>query len=114
MDLQELKERYEDAYNAKGRWLGLYQELYLYVIPNRDGFNIKWEYIDGGKPTTRSVWDNTAMLAAYERANDLHALLMPKDRVRGKSVIDPHLYEEAQIEQLQPLLMRSMIASCFI
>ena len=104
MDLQELDARYQDAYNAIGRWLGLYQELYLYVIPNRDGFNIKWEYIDGGKPTTRSVWDNTAMLAAYERANDLHALLMPKDRIWGKSVLDPHLYEEAQIEQLQPVV----------
>ncbi len=50
------------------------------------------------------IWDNTAMLAAYQRANDLHGLLMPKDRVWGKFSLDPHLYDETLIRQAQGLM----------
>jgi hypothetical protein len=100
-DLQKLYRRFWEARQYKDRWLALYKELYFYVIPDRDAFNVKFNYRDDGKPVTQQIWDNTAMLAAYQRANDLHGLLLPKDRIWGKLVLDPHLYDPQLIKQAQ-------------
>lgn len=100
-DLQKLWRRFWEARQYKDRWLALYKELYWYVIPDRDAFNVKFNYRDDGKPVTQQIWDNTAMLAAYQRANDLHGLLLPKDRVWGKLILDPHLYSKELIDQAQ-------------
>ncbi len=104
MNYKELKDRFTEAKTYKDRWLGLYKELYLYVIPDRDAFNVKFNYRDDGKPTTLQIWDSTAMLAAYQRANDLHGLLLPQDRVWGKLVLDPHLYDPQAISKAQIVL----------
>jgi hypothetical protein len=100
----DLQERFLEARAYKDRWLALYKELYFYVIPDRDAFNIKFNYTDTGKPVTQQIWDNTAMLAAYQRANDLHGLLLPQDRVWGKLVLDPHLYPKQLIDQAQDVM----------
>lgn len=92
--LKDLRLRFEDAKAWKMRWLSEYTLLYRYIIPNRDGFNELWDYQDMGKPTTEDIWDNTAMIAAYQRANDLHGLLMPKDRRWGALDVDPHKQPE--------------------
>lgn len=104
MDYQKLKERYDETREYKDRWIGLYTNLYRYVIPDRDAYNVKWNYRDDGKPTTVQVWDNTAVLAAYQRANDLHGLLLPKDRIWGRLVMDQHLFDEQTIAAYQPLM----------
>jgi len=104
MDFYKLKCRYDETRQYKDRWLGLYKDLYFYVIPDRDAFNVKWNYRDDGKPTTVQVWDNTAVLAAYQRANDLHGLLLPKDRIWGKLVLDPHLFSDEEIEFARPVM----------
>ena len=101
---EKLYARFGEAKNFKDRWLALYKELYFYVIPDRDAFNIKFNYRDDGKPVTQQIWDNTAMLAAYQRANDLHGLLLPKDRVWGKLVLDPHLYAAELINAAQVVM----------
>jgi len=100
-DLQKLYRRFWEARQYKDRWLALYKELYWYVIPDRDAFNVKFNYRDDGKPVTQQIWDNTAMLAAYQRANGLHGLLLPKDRIWGKLTLDPHLYTEELIRNAQ-------------
>lgn len=102
--MHKLYARYNETKQYKDRWLALYKDLYFYVIPDRDAFNVKFNYVDVGKPVSNQIWDNTAMLAAYQRANDLHALLLPKDRVWGKMVLDAHLFDEAAIKQAQPLV----------
>ena len=99
--LEKLNRRFWEARQYKDRWLALYKDLYFYVIPDRDAFNVKFNYRDDGKPVTQQIWDNTAMLAAYQRANDLHGLLLPKDRIWGKFVLDPHFYEKEMIERAQ-------------
>lgn len=104
MDYQKLKARYDETREYKDRWLGLYKDLYFYVLPDRDAFNVKWNYRDDGKPTTLQVWDTTAVLAAYQRANDLHGLLLPKDRVWGRLVMDKHLFNEEVINSYQPIM----------
>jgi len=104
MDFNALWMRYGETRQYKDRWLALYKDLYFYVIPDRDAFNVKWNYRDDGKPTTSQIWDTTAMLAAYQRANDLHALLLPKDRVWGKLVLDPHLFDQEDIDASQPIM----------
>lgn len=86
----------------KDRWLALYKDLYFYVIPDRDAFNVKFNYIDNGKPTTLMMWDSTPVTAAYQRANDLHGLLLPKDRVWGQVELDPHRFNDSQIEAYKP------------
>jgi hypothetical protein len=101
---EKLYARFSEARSFKDRWLSLYKELYFYVIPDRDAFNVKFNYRDDGKPTTNQIWDNTAMLAAYQRANDLHGLLLPKDRVWGRLVLDPHLYDKDVIDSAQTLM----------
>lgn len=98
---KELHDRFLEAKAYKDRWLALYKELYFYVIPDRDAFNIKFNYTDTGKPVTNQIWDNTAMLAAYQRANDLHGLLLPKDRVWGKLILDPHYFPQKLIDASQ-------------
>lgn len=103
-NFHKLYDRYNEAKQYKDRWLALYKNLYLYVIPDRDAFNIKFNYTDTGKPVTQMIWDNTAMLAAYQRANDLHGLLLPKDRVWGKFSLDPHLYTKELINQAQGVI----------
>lgn len=104
MDYYKLKDRYWATKQFKDRWLALYKDLYYYVIPDRDAFNIKWNYNDQGKPTTQLIWDDTAVLAAYQRSNDLHGLLLPKDRVWGKLVMDPHMFSPQMIQQSYSIL----------
>ena len=104
MNLASLYARYEESKRYKERWFSLYKDLYTYVIPDRDAFNIKFNYRDEGKPTGLQMWDNTALLSAYQRANDLHGLLLPQDRVWGKLSLDPHLIKQNQISEQQPLL----------
>lgn len=101
---KQLKARFDEAKNYKDRWLSIYKDLYMYVIPNRDAFNVKFKYRDDGKPNTNEIWDNTAVLAAYQRANDLHGLLLPQDRIWGKLILDPHLYTEKLIDSAQELM----------
>jgi len=103
-NFHKLNARFQEARFYKDRWLALYKNLYIYVIPDRDAFNIKFNYTDTGKPVTNMIWDNTAMLAAYQRANDLHGLLMPKDRVWGKYVLDPHQHNEENLQKGQLVL----------
>jgi|HubBroStandDraft_6_1064221.scaffolds.fasta_scaffold22339_4 hypothetical protein len=103
-DLKKLYRRFWEARQYKDRWLALYKELYFYVIPDRDAFNVKFNYRDDGKPVTQQIWDNTALLAAYQRANDLHGLLLPKDRVWGKLVLDPHLYSQELIDNAKVVM----------
>jgi hypothetical protein len=100
-DMDKLYNRFWEARQYKDRWLALYKDLYFYVIPDRDAFNVKFNYRDDGKPVTQQIWDNTAMLAAYQRANDLHGLLLPQDRTWGKLVLDPHLYSKELIQNAQ-------------
>ena len=104
LDLKDLYERYLFTKNFKYRWLALYKDLYYYVIPDRDAFNVLFNYVDDGKPTTLSLWDSTPVIAAYQRANDLHGLLLPKDRVWGQMTMNPHRFEEAQIQAFKPKL----------
>ena len=103
-DPQKLYRRFWEARQYKDRWLALYKDLYFYVIPDRDAFNVKFNYRDDGKPVTQQIWDNTAMLAAYQRANDLHGLLLPKDRIWGKFVLDPHFYAQELIDSAQVVM----------
>lgn len=103
-NLKKLYQRFWEARQYKDRWLAQYKELYDFVIPDRDAFNVKFNYRDDGKPVTQQIWDNTAMLAAYQRANDLHGLLLPKDRVWGKLVLDPHLYSQELINNAQLIM----------
>ena len=107
MDMLELYERYGEAAQYKDRWLGLYQGLYNFVLPDRDAFNVKWNYQDDGKQTTVNIWDDTAVLAANQRANDIQSLLIPQDRVWGKFTLDPHLFSANEIEAVQPTLDES-------
>lgn len=101
VNLKSLYCRFTEAQNYKDRWLALYKNLYYYVIPDRDAFNVKFNYQDVGKPLTIQIYDPTAMLAAYQRANDLHGLLLPQDRVWGKLSLDPHLYSKELINNAQ-------------
>ena len=111
-NMDKLYQRFWEARQYKDRWLALYKDLYIYVIPDRDAFNVKFNYRDDGKPVTNMIWDNTAMLAAYQRANDLHGLLLPKDRVWGKLVLDPHLYSQELINNAQ-IVMDEINERCF-
>lgn len=104
MEFAKLKSRYEESKQYKDRWIALYKELYFYVIPNRNAFNVKWNYQDDGLPATAQVWDDTAVLASYQRTNDLNALLLPKDRVWGKFALDPHIFQQQTIDALQPTI----------
>lgn len=100
-NFEMLWKRYNESKMYKDKWLALYQGLYSFVIPDRNAFNIKFNYDDQGYPNTQQIWDNTAVLAAYQRANDLHGLLLPKDRVWGKFKMDAHIFSPDAIQKNQ-------------
>ena len=100
---KDLLDRYLESKNDKDKWLDIYQDLYRYVIPNRDAYNIEFGYNDSGKQAAK-IWDSTAVMCAYQRANDLHGLLLPHDRVWGKLSLDDHLFSKDDIESLKPVL----------
>lgn len=104
MDFKKLNARYNESKQYKDRWLDLYKDLYRYVIPDRNAFNTKFNYSDDGNPVTAQIWDNTAMLCAYQRAYDLHGLLMPQDRKWGQYVMDPHIFKPEVIAASQPII----------
>ena len=56
-NFHKLNDRFQEARYYKDRWLALYKNLYFYVIPDRDAFNIKFNYTDTGKPVTNMIWD---------------------------------------------------------
>lgn len=95
---EENWERLQNARDYKMRWLALYTNLYNYVLPNRSGFNVFFNYRDDGIPLTNQIWDATPVLAAYQRANDLHGLLIPQDRRWGRLQFDPHYTKKELIE----------------
>lgn len=103
-DFEALDRRYNETKQYKERWLALYKDLYSYVIPDRDAFNVKFNYRDDGKPNTLQIWDNTAVIASYRRANDLHGLLLPKDRDWGAYQLDHHKYPQDFIDNTKPLV----------
>lgn len=104
MDMKILWDRYSEALNWKGRWLALYSDLYLYVLTNRDAFNIKFNYEDMGKPTSQEVWDPTAQRAAKIRANELGALLFPMDRRWGGWKLNPRYHDVDEIKAKEEYL----------
>ena len=89
--------RLQAARAYKMRWLALYTNLYNYVLPDRSGFNVFFNYRDDGIPLTNQIWDSTAVMAAVQRANDLHGLLIPQDRRWGRLVFDKHYMKEEMI-----------------
>lgn len=104
MSMEMLYDRFNETKQYKDRWLALYTDLYTYVLPNRDALNVKFKYNDTGKPTTNEIWDSTALTASYQRANDLHGLLLPEGRIWGRFDYDPHKFSDVFIENNQPLI----------
>lgn len=103
-DYQKLKARMNIAIDYKMRWLNLNTQAYQLITPDRDAFNVLFNYRDDGKPTTTQIWDDTAQLAAKQRANDLHSMLLPSDRVWGKLTVNPHKVDADTINLIQPQL----------
>ena len=102
--LQKLDERYHASHNHKMRWYKLARDIFNYVLPNRNSFNVEFGYDDSGIDVTQHIWDDTAVLAAEQRANDLHGLLMPQDRIWGKYGFHPDFVSEQQQAAAKPLL----------
>lgn len=103
-DYEKLNKRMQTAIDEKGRWLVSFQNLYRYVIPDRNAYNVRFNYKDEGLLTTQQIWDTTAMIAAYQRANDLHGLLLPQDRNWGSQVLNPQRYNQAMQDAFAPKL----------
>jgi len=101
-----IKERYEAALQWKRNWVSEYQRLYLYVMPNRNALNLFFNFRDDGRPLTDQIYDSTAMLAAYQRANDLTGLLLPKDRVWGRLSLQDGIVTDDQVAQNRLMLDR--------
>lgn len=104
MSMEMLFNRYNETKQYKDRWLALFQDLYTYVLPDRDALNVKFNYIDTGKPTTNQIWDSTALIASYQRANDLHGLLLPEGRDWARFDFDKHKFEQGFIDNNQNVI----------
>ena len=84
----DLKQRFEAAYNAKNLWYANYLNAYNYVIPNRDAQNIWNEYTGEARNNTIRIYNQTPVRAARERCAQLQSLLFPAQFTWGK--ISPH------------------------
>jgi hypothetical protein len=96
-----LARRMTNAIAWKDNWLAQNIQLYQLVIPNRNALNDRYGYISDGTPLTTQIYDSTAMLAAYQRANDLHGLTMPMDRTWGKLTFNPNKVNKEEIQNNQ-------------
>jgi|3_EtaG_2_1085321.scaffolds.fasta_scaffold27128_2 hypothetical protein len=83
MNFEELDRRLNSAINIKELWLETYLDVYRYVTPNRDDRNLYGDYVNDAKSRTIDIHDPTAMLAAYQRANELQGLIIPESRTWG-------------------------------
>lgn len=101
---ENLNRRMNYAKQWKDNWLALNEQLYWWVIPNRNALNDRYSYISDGTPLTTTIYDSTAMLGAYQRANDLHGLMMPMDRVWGSLTFNPNRVSHAEIVANQSAL----------
>lgn len=101
---ESLNIRMNDAVNWKSNWLAQYQQLYWWVMPNRNAINQRFSFISEGTPLTTIIFDSTAMLSAYQRANDLQGLLMPHGRIWGNMTFNPHKVDKETVSAFQPAL----------
>lgn len=104
IDYEKLKRRYNIAKDNKYRYLALYADLYRFILPDRNAFNVLFNYNDQGLPLTQDIFDDTAMIAANQYANDMHGLLMPSNRRWGKLTFNPQMVKDDDAEMLQPYL----------
>jgi len=89
MNIKHLNQRMDEAINLKRLWLEVYLEVYRYVTPNRDDRNLYGDYIRDAKNRTINIYDSTAILAAYQRANELQGLIIPSSRPWGRYEVKP-------------------------
>jgi hypothetical protein len=101
---ENLGRRMAFAKQWKDNWLALNEQLYWWVIPNRNALNDRYSYISDGTPLTTTIYDSTAMLGAYQRANDLHGLVMPMDRTWGRLTFNPHRVSKEEVTANQAAL----------
>ena len=87
-DLEELNKRLDTAINIKELWLETYLDVYRYVTPNRDDRNLYGNYTKDAKRRTIDIYDSTAVLAAYQRSNELQGLIIPQSRQWGNFKVE--------------------------
>lgn len=80
LDFKNLYLEFCAAQANKANWYAQYMEIYQYVLPNRVAFNVAYNYDNSARFENLQIYDANPVLWAYQRANDLHGLLMPKDR----------------------------------
>lgn len=88
------KREFEAALANKANWYSQYSEIYLYTIPNRNAFNVAYDYDNAARFENLQIYDFTPVQAAYQRANDLHGLLLPHDRKWGHYVANDAMLKE--------------------
>ncbi len=86
IDHKLYKREWEAACQNMANWYSQYAEIYLYIIPNRNAFNVAYDYDNAARFENYQIYDFTPVQAAYQRANDLHGLLLPHDRKWGRYV----------------------------
>ncbi len=79
-----------EAQAQKQLWYSQYSNIYRLVLPNRNAFNVSYDYDNAARYENLQMYDSTAMTCAYIRANDLHGLLMPKDRKWARFTANPN------------------------
>jgi hypothetical protein len=72
-DSKKRLKRYQQAKNVMDLWRSTLEEAYKYCFPYREDLSMKEE----GQTTTSEVWDETALIAAQQFANNLQYIMMP-------------------------------------
>jgi hypothetical protein len=88
IDHLDWEEDYNAAMASKQNWYAQYNQIYLYVIPNRTAFNVAYNYDNSAKFENLQIYDCTAVIAAYKRAIRMHSLLFPHERKWGRYVVN--------------------------
>lgn len=105
MNLEELYRRYKVASSYGNLDLGAMSALYTYILPDRrkHSFNYGSSNLIGVS-FYGNCYDDTAIIAARHRANDLHGVLIPEGKDWGKITLDPIKFKNyKEIEDVNEL-----------
>ena len=80
MSAGALKKRYEAAWSRKENWRDLYEQCYIYGLPQRNLYDGYHEGKVGGRHKGAQVFDSTAVAGVQRFANRIQSGLFPPDK----------------------------------
>lgn len=114
-ELLDLSLRYKSAYNMNERFIPQIIRAVKLAAPLSDGLNVLYNYCDTGDNLNKFIYNSTPKWCSNARANKLHSLLLPINRIWGSihSIDNDNnsIYEEDYTKKVFNIIDKSNLHS---